>query len=806
MKKTISINIGGNIFHIEEEGYDKLKSYLDSVHTYFVSFEDSKEIIDDIENRIAEKFYSQLKKNKEAITSQEVDNLIASMGTVADFEATFDDELLDQKQEAKEEAESDEPLNEETEKAKKLYRDSERGILGGVAAGTAHYFGIDALWIRLLWILLLFSGFGIIVYIIFWVVLPEKELEEKKSIKRFYRDSDNRVFGGVASGIASFFGVSAIAIRLVFIVSMFIGGSGVILYLILWIITPLAKSVTQKMQMKGEPVTMAGIEKNVKKNLKIEEGGESVFTKILLFPFRLIAMVFEGLGRVLEPFLTFFLEAIRIVFGAAILLAGFVSMISLIFVLLFALGFNLHWGQPYFDGIPVTEFLFPLAPWTTISAFVLAFIPALAVALGGLAVLLKRGVGNIYVTIAMVVIWFVALMGAFVTFPSIVGQFSSDDSFETETLYQVTEETPVLKLNDIGYEEFDYEGIDLRLRGHEGDNYLLVLKKEAWGSSRNNARKNAQMIDYSVKEKDGNFDFDSRATFMEDAKFRFQKVDATFYIPYGKEFTMEQELDEILTNTLHLNGYKGYQMRGNTWMFDEYGIQCVTCSYREDRRSDRRSDKRSDRRWESRNSRSFGFENFDEIRVSSAFKVYVYQSEKYEVKMSGLSGDLDQVMIQQSGDRLTISHENEDAWGNNSDDIKISIYMPELSYFRASGKTRGGIESFNNDAMELDLSGEANFELDVIVRDLDIELSGKAKLEVFGDADTFQTDLSGGAYLISKNFDARDAVISASGRSTAKVFADDDITISASGDSKVYYRGTSNATITESGSARVRKD
>ena len=75
MKKTISINIGGNIFHIEEEGYNKLKSYLDSVYAFFSTFEDSKEITDDIENRIAEKFYSKLKKNKEAISAKQVNEL-----------------------------------------------------------------------------------------------------------------------------------------------------------------------------------------------------------------------------------------------------------------------------------------------------------------------------------------------------------------------------------------------------------------------------------------------------------------------------------------------------------------------------------------------------------------------------------------------------------------------------------------------------------------------------------------------------------------------------------------------------------
>ncbi|MEQ9306435.1 MAG: hypothetical protein RJQ14_21160, partial [Marinoscillum sp.] len=60
MKKTVSINIGGIIFHIEEDGYDKLKIYLDSVNKYFSTFEDSAEIIADIESRIAEIFLSKL--------------------------------------------------------------------------------------------------------------------------------------------------------------------------------------------------------------------------------------------------------------------------------------------------------------------------------------------------------------------------------------------------------------------------------------------------------------------------------------------------------------------------------------------------------------------------------------------------------------------------------------------------------------------------------------------------------------------------------------------------------------------------
>jgi predicted Ser/Thr protein kinase len=88
MKKTISINIGGIIFHIEEDGYEKLKSYLSSIQKYFSSFADSKEIVSDIEGRIAERFFNKQKaENKQVISLSDVDELIAAMGTVADFEA-----------------------------------------------------------------------------------------------------------------------------------------------------------------------------------------------------------------------------------------------------------------------------------------------------------------------------------------------------------------------------------------------------------------------------------------------------------------------------------------------------------------------------------------------------------------------------------------------------------------------------------------------------------------------------------------------------------------------------------------------
>src|SRR5436190_9634588 len=92
MKKNISINISGIIFHIEEDGYDTLRKYLDSINKYFSTFEDSSEILADIESRIAEIFLSKLTEEKQVITSEDVNALVATMGSVSDFKAVEDQE------------------------------------------------------------------------------------------------------------------------------------------------------------------------------------------------------------------------------------------------------------------------------------------------------------------------------------------------------------------------------------------------------------------------------------------------------------------------------------------------------------------------------------------------------------------------------------------------------------------------------------------------------------------------------------------------------------------------------------------
>jgi phage shock protein PspC (stress-responsive transcriptional regulator) len=159
MNKTIIININGFVFHIEEDAYEILKSYMTDVKRHFLNSADSHEITTDIENRIAEMFTDILARdNKQAIVDQDVAAVIEQMGKVEDFEHTDDA------------ADSYTHNN----GARTLFRDGDDHLLGGVCAGLANYFNTQAVWIRLaFFIAFMFFGSGFILYVILWIVVPK---------------------------------------------------------------------------------------------------------------------------------------------------------------------------------------------------------------------------------------------------------------------------------------------------------------------------------------------------------------------------------------------------------------------------------------------------------------------------------------------------------------------------------------------------------------------------------------------------------------------------------------------------------
>lgn len=173
MNKTVNINIGGTFFHIDENAFGKLQRYLEAIRKSLSDPQGSDEIMRDIEARIAELFSEKLQSSTQVVTLKELDEVIAVMGQPEDY--MVDEEIFD-----------DAPPSGKAKSTrsgyKQLYRDVDNKFIAGVSGGLAHYLGIDSLWIRLIWILLtLFSsGFFIVIYILFWILVPAAESTSDK--------------------------------------------------------------------------------------------------------------------------------------------------------------------------------------------------------------------------------------------------------------------------------------------------------------------------------------------------------------------------------------------------------------------------------------------------------------------------------------------------------------------------------------------------------------------------------------------------------------------------------------------------
>src|SRR5690554_2593737 len=161
MNKTVTINIAGLVFHIDEDAYNRLDAYINAVRNS-IQQEDKEEIVEDIEARIAELFSDRIDQQSGVIRMNHVDEIIEIMGKPEDYFIEEEGYV------AKEEGFTT------SKGTKKIYRDGERRILGGVCAGIGHYLNVDVVWIRVLFILLFFLyGLSTLVYLILWIIIPK---------------------------------------------------------------------------------------------------------------------------------------------------------------------------------------------------------------------------------------------------------------------------------------------------------------------------------------------------------------------------------------------------------------------------------------------------------------------------------------------------------------------------------------------------------------------------------------------------------------------------------------------------------
>jgi len=306
MKKTLTINIGHSIFNIEEDAFEILNRYLDSIKNYFEKIDSDSDIIKDFELRIAENFSSKVSSSKQCIDLSDVKEVIEIMGSLDDFKEIYNDT-------------ESENIKEEKTINNKLFRDSSNRIIAGVCSGIAEYFKIDPIIVRVLFFIAV--PLNLIVYIIFWIGIPSKDFDPDLR-KILYRDKENGVIGGVSKGLSNYLKIDANIIRVIFVVSLFFGGAGLLFYFLLWLFTKEAKTIGQKMNMSGFNVNLSNIEDYIKKKTKNLNSPENTLTKVFLFPFRLLAPLinaFLKIGVFVFKTIFFIVSSIFIVFISVLL-------------------------------------------------------------------------------------------------------------------------------------------------------------------------------------------------------------------------------------------------------------------------------------------------------------------------------------------------------------------------------------------------------------------------------------------------------------------------------------------------------
>jgi phage shock protein PspC (stress-responsive transcriptional regulator) len=340
MKKTISINLSGMVFNIEEDAYGKLHGYFEQLKAHFGTTDYGKEVVNDIENRMAEQFAGKMSDRKsEVITLSEVDDVIRSMGTVEDLSA-------------------------------------------GETKGE------------------------------------RTEAEQHRGQRRLYRNPDDEIIAGVASGIASYFNIDPLIPRLAFVVAVLMGGWGLLLYLILWIITPQAHSSAQKLEMRGDAVNIATLEETRK-----NAGNRANFSVVRYF-FREVFYLFGRLLRVLGPLI---LTLVGLFLTAVAFAATFaITLVTL--VLLF------NPDSTYID--PAIRAVFNGSQYVMMisSAFVVLIVPALMGLVVGISFVRRRNLVSVATGVTMVILWLAAGLT--------LGVMSSSAAPQIEAAVRSIEERP----------------------------------------------------------------------------------------------------------------------------------------------------------------------------------------------------------------------------------------------------------------------------------------------------------------------------------------------------------------------------
>jgi phage shock protein PspC (stress-responsive transcriptional regulator) len=522
MNKTVSINLGGLFFHIDEDAYQKLNRYFDAIKRS-LSPDGKDEIMNDIEGRIAELLAEKLKNDKQVVSIREVDEVIAVMGQPEDYR--IDDE------ETKKGTNTTYFAPGYVPPTKKFYRDGDRGLIAGVAAGIAHYFRIDPLWIRIIFIISPFISFG----------------------------------------------------------------SSILIYVLLWILIPKAITTTEKLEMTGEPINISNIEKKVReeintisekfKNVDYDKFGANagrVGERIGNTIGDIFLTIFNAIAKVVGAFIVVF---------TALAMAGMLCM--LIFVL-FSSGMpDVAW-YPYMNILNYTDtplWILGLLGFFAIGIPVLfLFLLGLKILVNNLK---PMGSVTAYTFLAIwiisvaSIIYFGMRQATEVSTESktvskeylnitvndtLKVKFRNNDYFSKSTDYN----TEFRFTQDAAGNDVIYSNMVRFYIMKTDDRPYVQIEKLASGVSLSDARKRAEKIKYNFEIQGNNLILDNYLLTDVQSKYRNQKVEIYLYLPEGIIFRPDSSVKNYDdTDNSFFDLY--WDSDKYTYRMEDSSVKCLDC-------------------------------------------------------------------------------------------------------------------------------------------------------------------------------------------------------------------------------------
>ena len=639
MKKVININFQGRILPIEEMAYENLKQYIESLRTYFEQEEGKDEIINDIECRVAELCEDRLKKGAVCISEEDIELIITSIGRPADFEAQEGFEANTNANTGANQAQSNTQNTGEPTYQKRLYRDEQNKVLGGVCAGIANYLNLDPILVRVLWLLLF--GISFVAYLLLWIAVPSSSEKEVGGIrKRLFRDIDHKVIGGVCAGLSKYFGIKVLIVRLLFIIPSvvttfnwdhfhlfqfwdfedfpnfigltFFGPGAIFIYIVLWLVLPEARTSAEKLEMVGEKVDINSIKNTIQTDMegfskRAQSWGSSNDKKQTSSPGNSSSIGSStnntnvGAGGLDQRKGCFYY------FGRTltILMKAFVYFIlGIITISVLAALFGV--GVATTGLLPLKKFILEdgLQSWSFIGTILFfIWVPVIAIVASIIRKIAGFKQSNVWVRSSFIALWVLGWVCLFYFISSLGNSFSKHNQPIEKSIalvnpaveYLEVTATPRMKYYEqrwFSIEPFQVYNDDtvrvrnlkIRIVQSKTDSFDVKYVTMSNGKSISEANLLAEKINFSVMQQDSTLFLDRGIAITNRDKFRNQHVIMTIAVPVGKRFKITNKGWSQTNIRLNSNGIQSENhLGGDDLWVDEWNENWDNESYQYER-------------------------------------------------------------------------------------------------------------------------------------------------------------------------------------------------------------------------------